>query len=53
MLNNTEMHVLSFGSQFEMFSCFVLGKCSVSRPQVARRLKMISEPGSLHGIVVY
>ena len=27
---NTLMHVMSFGSPFEMFSCFVLGKCTMS-----------------------
>jgi len=30
------MHVLSFCSQFEMFSYFVLGKRSVNRPHVSK-----------------
>ena len=33
---NTGMHVLSFWSEFEIFSCFVLAKCSMNRPQVGR-----------------
>ena len=35
-LNNTGMHVLSFGSHFEVFSCFVLGKYSENHPQTGR-----------------
>jgi len=30
------MPVLSFGSPFEMFSCFVLDKCTVSYPHVSK-----------------
>jgi len=30
------MHVLSFGSQFEMFSCFVLCRLSVNRPYASK-----------------
>ena len=37
--NNIGMHVLSFGSKFKMLSCFVLGKCSVNRPQAGRTAK--------------
>ena len=37
--NNTGMHVLSFDSQFEIFSCFLLGKCSVNRPQEGRTIE--------------
>jgi len=33
------MHVLSFGSQFEMPSQCVLGKCSVNRPQAGRPIE--------------
>ena len=29
----TEMCTLSFGSHFEMLSCFILGKCSVNHAQ--------------------
>jgi len=33
------MHVLSIGSQFEMLSCFVLGKHLVNRPQASESAK--------------
>ena len=36
IINNTGMHILSFSSQFEMFSCFVLGKRSVNRPYASK-----------------
>ena len=34
--NNTGMHVLSFGSQFAILSCFILGKCSMNHPSAYR-----------------
>jgi len=36
MFNHAGIHVLSFDSHFEMFSCFILGKCSVNHPQAGR-----------------
>ena len=30
--NNTGIHELSFGWQFKMFICLVLGRCSVNHP---------------------
>jgi len=30
------MHVLAFGSQFEIFSCFMFGKCLLNRPQASK-----------------
>jgi len=30
------MHALSFGSQFEVFSCFILGKRSVNHPHASK-----------------
>ena len=35
-VNNTEMHALNFDSQFEVFSYFVLRKCSVNRPPIGK-----------------
>jgi len=35
MFNNTGMHVLNFRLHL-MFLCFILGKCSVNRPQAGR-----------------
>ena len=34
--NNIEMHVLSFGSQIEMFLCFILGKRLVNCPHASK-----------------
>jgi len=36
MFYNARMHVLSFGSHFEIFSYFVLGKCSMNHPQAGK-----------------
>jgi len=53
MFNNAEMHILSFGSHFEMFSCFVLGKCSVNCPQAGRTAEDDKWAGNLYGMGVY
>jgi len=47
------MHVLSFGSQFEMFLCFVLGKCSVNRSQAGREAEVINEAGPSKWLAVW
>jgi len=41
---NIMMHVLSFGLSFEIFSCYVLGKCSDNCPQVSRPVKESKGP---------
>jgi len=39
LFNNTGVHALSFDSQFEIFSYFVLGKYSVNRPHANKSVE--------------
>jgi len=45
-VNNTVVHVLTFGLQFKMFSCFVLGKCTMSHLQASKPDEKSKRPRS-------
>ena len=45
---STGMNAMSFRSQFEIFLCFVLGKCSVNCPQAGREAE-----GDKWGMIVH
>jgi len=49
---NTVMQVLSFNSPFEIFSCFILGKCTVSWPQANKPDEWSKGPSHLDQLVV-